>query len=42
MSRTHIITQGKSIGGSDDIHKLDEEGTLKGILEAGGITVGGA
>ncbi|KAF9816766.1 hypothetical protein IEO21_03928 [Rhodonia placenta] len=37
----NILLQGKSIGGSDDIHALHEEHKLKDTLEAAGLEVSG-
>ncbi|KAJ3527796.1 hypothetical protein NM688_g8079 [Phlebia brevispora] len=35
----NIVLQGKSIGGSDDIHQIDDEGKLKSLLESNGVEV---
>ena len=37
----NIILRGKSLGGSDDIQLLHEEGKLKSIFEQGGVSVKG-
>ncbi|KIY44552.1 glutaredoxin, partial [Fistulina hepatica ATCC 64428] len=35
----NILVQGKSVGGSDDLHALHYRGELTAILQAAGVTV---
>ncbi|KAL1746531.1 thioredoxin-like protein, partial [Schizophyllum fasciatum] len=35
----NVIVRGRSIGGSDDVHRLHQEGTLETLLEEAGVVV---